>query len=301
MPAPVDNVRASTFQWKRYAHAAGGLFAVAGLVFVVVQLRRYGASLDQVSLSLGDGLAFACLIIVGVGMNACLGLAWRAVLASSGTNITCRWAIATYAMTHVARYVPGNVFHYAGRQAVGMAAGLPARALARASLLELVMVSASGVVLGLYALPLVTPLVHGAAWSLVVSCVVVTVPLIATRFWGASLARALALYLGYLMASAATFIVLVRVHGGMELGSVNDLAAVGGAYVAAWLIGMITPGAPAGLGVREAVVLFFLRTSMDAPTLLFAVLATRIIAVCADALACIAGVIMRRRHQGAAA
>jgi glycosyltransferase 2 family protein len=297
----VGNVPAPAFNWKRYAHAAGGLFAIAGLAFVIVQLRRYGASLDKVSLSEGDWWAFACLVVVGVGMNACLGLAWRSVLASSGNEITRRWAVATYAMTHVARYVPGNIFHYAGRQAVGMAAGLPARSLARASLLELLMVAASGVLLGLYAVPLMVPGFQGGAWPLLVSCAVLIAPWIVLRVRGQAMARALAYYLIYLVASAVTFIVLVRAHGGTVSGGVGGLAAVGGAYVAAWLIGMITPGAPAGLGVREAVVLFFLRSSMDAPTLLFAVLATRIIAVCADALACIAGVIMRRQCQGATA
>lgn len=284
-------------RWKRYAHAVGGLFAVAGLVFVVVQLHRYGASLDAVSLRLADWLAFGCLILAGVGMNACLALAWRAVLSAEGTYITRRWAVATYATTHVARYIPGNIFHYAGRQAVGMAAGLSGRSLAKASLLELVMVGACGALLGLYAVPLLLPALGVPAWLLAVSCIVLLAPWLVRRVAGAAYARATALYLIYLVASAGTFITVVWVRGAIMPAGAVGFAAVAGAYVAAWLIGMVTPGAPAGLGVREAVVLYFLRTSMDASTLLFAVLATRIIAVCADALACLVGLALRGRQQ----
>src|SRR4051812_36078213 len=136
--------------WKRFAHGAGTVLALVGIVFVVVQLRRYGASVDLGRVPPREWLALACLVVLGGGMNGCLGMAWWNALSSGGSAVRKRWAVATYAMTHVARYVPGNVFHYAGRQAVGMAAGLPGRTLVRASLLELAFVSVAGGLLSLF-------------------------------------------------------------------------------------------------------------------------------------------------------
>ncbi|MGA7440009.1 MAG: hypothetical protein WBW32_17945, partial [Luteibacter sp.] len=113
------DVTGRPIRWKRFAHIAGTVLALVGIVFVVIQLRRYGASVDLGGISPGEWMTLAALVALGVVMNGCLGLAWRAALADAGSPIPARWAVATYAMTHIARYVPGNIFHYAGRQAVG--------------------------------------------------------------------------------------------------------------------------------------------------------------------------------------
>ncbi|HEY4093123.1 MAG TPA: hypothetical protein VGN46_16545 [Luteibacter sp.] len=287
--------------WKRLANIAGGILGIAGIAFLVAQLRRYGAAMDLKGLSSNDWLAFACLSLLGICMNACLGLAWRAVLAWNAVRVDARWAIATYAITHVARYVPGNIFHYAGRQAVGMAAGLPARALARASFMELAMVASCGALLGLFAAPLVIPELDALWWRLTAMILVIVTLGVVFRLGGRRLAEALALYTAYLVMSGLTFLAFIALRGSFQTFQSQDVVAFGAAYIVAWLIGMLAPGAPAGLGVREAVVLFFLRGSVDAAILLFAVLGTRITSVCADALACALGLFLRRLPGGAAA
>jgi len=281
-------------RWKRFANLAGAALALIGLTFVVIQLRRYGASVDTANVSPGEWMSLCGLILVGVGMNACLGVAWRSALADGGAPVSMRWGIATYALTHVARYVPGNIFHYAGRQAVGMAAGLSARSLARASLLELALVAMAGALLSLLALPLVFPLLMGYAWIAFVVLLLGSAIWVVYRTLGRALTSAFMLYLLYLSLSGTTFLVVVLVHAPHDAEAGHYWIALCAAYVAAWLIGMLTPGAPAGLGVREIVILFLLQGSMDAATLLFAVLATRVIAIGADTAAWVVGCALRR-------
>jgi uncharacterized membrane protein YbhN (UPF0104 family) len=57
-----------------------------------------------------------------------------------------------------------------------------------------------------------------------------------------------------------------------------------GSYVIAWLAGLITPGAPAGVGVRELVLLFLLGEQIPAADLLLAVVLGRIVTVVGDLL-----------------
>lgn len=65
----------------------------------------------------------------------------------------------------------------------------------------------------------------------------------------------------------------------------TELFFAGTAYVAAWFLGLVTPGAPAGLGIREGAMLFLMK-GMPIPEadLLLAVLLGRIITIFGDFL-----------------
>jgi uncharacterized membrane protein YbhN (UPF0104 family) len=52
--------------------------------------------------------------------------------------------------------------------------------------------------------------------------------------------------------------------------------------VVAWLIGLITPGAPAGAGVRELVLYALLRTSIPQTDLLYVIVIGRIVTILGD-------------------
>ncbi|RJP38308.1 MAG: hypothetical protein C4548_13300, partial [Desulfobacteraceae bacterium] len=62
-----------------------------------------------------------------------------------------------------------------------------------------------------------------------------------------------------------------------------------GAYVLAWLAGFLTPGAPAGLGVRELVLASLLAGLASIPSILFTVLMSRAITAIGDLLFFVAG------------
>jgi uncharacterized membrane protein YbhN (UPF0104 family) len=54
--------------------------------------------------------------------------------------------------------------------------------------------------------------------------------------------------------------------------------------VLAWLAGLVTPGAPAGMGVRELVLLFMLNGIVIEEDLLMAIVLSRIVTVMGDVL-----------------
>lgn len=286
-----------TQHWKRYAHGVGSVLAIVGVAFVIRQLLRYGSSVDLDALPLSEWLTLTAMVVVGVGMNASLGIAWRSALRASDVHVSRGWAVSTYSLTHVARYVPGNVFHYAGRQMVGVAAGISGRALMRAAATEVILVSIAGALIGLFAVPLALPQLQGSTWQVLVATLIAIVG--GGLYWvqGRDIAQVFGIYLFYLTLSAISFLVVVAIHAPQDTIAGHGWVAVCSAYVAAWLVGMLTPGAPAGLGVRELVVLFLLGQSMDSPTLLFALLATRVIAIIADTLAWLMGLALRHCYQ----
>ena len=82
--------------------------------------------------------------------------------------------------------------------------------------------------------------------------------------------------------SGALFVALIRLVDATTAGSETLLLPVIGAYVLAWLAGLVTPGAPAGVGVRELVLLALLKGSVGQTELLLAVLLGRLVTVSGD-------------------
>ena len=70
-----------------------------------------------------------------------------------------------------------------------------------------------------------------------------------------------------------------------------------GAYVLAWLIGLLTPGAPAGVGVRELVLLFLLKGEISETDLVFAVLLGRIMTVGGDVFIYVISMLMSSDNE----
>ncbi len=268
---------------KRLLHWAGGMLALAGILFVVLRLRSHAAEIDFARFTAHDWSALAGLATVYAAANVLLALAWRDLLAFCGEATGPRWAIRTYGISQLGKYVPGNIFHMAGRQALGMSAGLAAWPLARSALWELGLISVAG---GLFAL-----LVGSFVFPAIPVGLAVVLFVLASVFalWAAlrlvewRVARALGQQMLFLVVSGSVFIgsLALVMPAPPQFGL---WPAVCGAYVVAWLAGLVTPGAPAGMGVREVVLLFLLSDITRAPDLILAVLLGRIVSVLGDAL-----------------
>ena len=287
---------------RRYLHRLGSLTALAGVVFVGLRLRDYGSRLDFHHFTLAEWLLVALLALPGALCGVVLAVAWRRLLRFFGVQAPLGWALATYGMTQIAKYVPGNIFHLAGRQAAGMAVAMDGGSLAKATVMELVLLTVSGTLFAMLCLPLVFPFISplmGAA--LIVAAITMTLGALWGKRWS-GIAAALGWYLVFCLVFGSIFALLVALADGWPAIESFRWLPLAGVYVLAWLIGMLTPGAPAGLGVREAVLLFLLENKMGESSLLFIVLVGRLVMVAGDVLfflgSCLAKVRQRRLMHG---
>ena len=62
----------------------------------------------------------------------------------------------------------------------------------------------------------------------------------------------------------------------------DKLTFLVGAFVLAWLAGMVTPGAPAGIGVRELVLMFLLKDQMPQAELVMSIALGRFVTTAGD-------------------
>lgn len=272
----------------------GSVLAVAGLVFVGIRLADYWPQLKAAPWS-GALLSLLLLLAVGYGLaNVLLALAWRDLLHELGAPLSMARSVAVYGRSQIAKYAPGNVFHLAGRQVLGMAEGVPAQPLARSIGLELGLLVVCAVwLVGLLLQRWLAGQVGALAWVVPTGLAALVIgALLRWRCFRAG--RALIGQSLFLLFSAGVYwAVLTSLTP--EVVSRVPAGVVPGAAIAAWLVGLVTPGAPAGLGVREAVMLLILGVWVPQADLVLAVLLARLVNILGDVGFFVAGVWLARR------
>jgi uncharacterized membrane protein YbhN (UPF0104 family) len=217
-------------------------------------------------------LAVACLLLLG-GYFMSAALWGRIVVGLGGASIPAGEAVRIFMIANLGRYIPGKVWQIAGLAVLARSRGVSPRAATGAAVLGqgIALVAASAVGLG----ALLDGPEHLRAWGLAVTGVLAggvalgaappvfrrVVPLwfrIARREPPASLRSGvalswLALYLVNWGLYAVSFSVMVESFGHPGLSP-----AVASSFAAAYVLGYLAVFAPAGIGVREAVLIAFL-------------------------------------------
>ena len=275
--------KAKDFSIKRYLHFLGGILGIGGILFVFRRLLNAIDSMGSERLFQIPLTALFMLVVAYAVSNVLLALAWRELLLCLGeTTVEHMQAIRIYALSQLAKYLPGNVFHLAGRQALGVAAGFSGKALVKSLLGELALISLATVSFVFLALPASSLGISLALAFLFFGVFFCVILWLLERFLKTHVVRAFVFQFIFLALSGCLFIRCLTLFGANVPVAIffPTLAT----YVVAWLVGLVTPGAPAGLGVREAVLLFFLSGGIDESALLFATVLMRIISILGDVL-----------------
>ncbi len=273
---------------KRGLHWLGSALAFIGIIFVFSRVRQYSGQIDIANIADSIWAAVAGLSLVYGLINWLLARAWWHLLNWLSAITSPQWAFKVYGTSQLAKYLPGNIFHLAGRQVLGMAAGVPAGALAKSTVWELGLISLSAATFG----TLVLPLVISFSVSLSAIGFVLAIglgALLVRRYLDEQCVYSWFYYSGFLLVSGTLFFVLLHLIAGVSYVLWLTVTA---AFVLAWLAGLLTPGAPAGLGVREMVLFFLLKGLVTEADLLLTIVLSRLVTVVGDMLFYLAATIV---------
>lgn len=278
---PAEQGRARPLQ--RFIHVAGYLVVALAFVYIFRALMAYRETLFAWRPGTGQLLL---LIFAGCayGMGGfLLSSAWCRLNKICGQQtIPAAQCTRIYGTTQIAKYLPGNIFHFVGRHAAGVRAGLAHATLACSASLEMIGLLFAAGLLGLLAVLLLGPtFLAGLSLgvkeiaALVVGCFVVLVivlPRISARLRarygpevgkmaaGGSLVPVIARYLGFFLLCCLLMVAVAAAV--LENLATMPLALVFASYPIAWLAGYVIPGASAGIGVREASMMIMLSLSV---------------------------------------
>jgi uncharacterized membrane protein YbhN (UPF0104 family) len=255
----------------RALRIAGNVMAVAGVVFVCVKLRASLTALPALTVDAHLISAIVLGVVVNVVGLALASSSWRALLNGVGVDAPWRVCAGIVGRSNIAKYVPGNIFHLVGRVGLAADAGLPSALVVATLTAETAMVIGVAGVLGAPAAisrlqsitsapPMLTVMLAlvAAAGVLVALAVVlrrrgITIPLRAV-----STVVALDV-VTYLIHGTAIWWLLLGLLPDMSTAAMPWWVCVSG-FSLAWVLGFVVPGAPGGIGIREAVFVALLGT-----------------------------------------
>ena len=288
---------------RRLVKALGYAALVAALIYLSKALIR--------DFSVVWGLVVQSNVLLGIlavsvpyfFLLSILPFCWL-LLTGSHHSLTWREAYSIYGRAQVAKYLPGNVMQLVGRQWLGGQAGIAQADLAMASLLEVIietsamaLVASSAVPYGLlipiHIIPpeiflagvVMLPIAGFIVLRLVSSNAIANrlpgftrvLRHVGTGIWATVFVSYVFFWVGF-----GTLVALLNHFlGGTPVWSESGIVIVGAAAMAA-LAGLVTPGAPGGLGVREAVFVLTSGGTIGEEQALTVILLFRIVTTIAD-------------------
>jgi uncharacterized membrane protein YbhN (UPF0104 family) len=286
-----------------------------GLAFLAYALFTGADVILKALAQPGTRLTIATALGAYVFAMLAFAVGWVVLLRAVSERMPTSLAVAIFLLGQIPKYVPGNVAYLLGRFVFSRRFGIGAPQVTITLAVEIFVCVAFGLLAVLYLVP---QLLLNASSLRLIGIGVVTLLVVglsaclalytrAPRLTIFGRARAhfrhfleaarklgrqgnLALLLAYVVVAATAFVFLglflratVEVLDPVAALKLGLIEATAG-FAAAWVVGALTPGAPAGIGVREAALLVLLSPLVGHEVALAAAVLLRLLSVLGDAI-----------------
>ena len=273
----------------------------AALFFLLATLRQHWQALMAIQLT--DATWAGLVMALGVTLLAHIwsGWVWLWIVQSLGIQVRGLWTMAIYLKTNIAKYLPGNVWHFYGRVRALQAAGATSFGATTGVLLEPVFMAAAALILAALGSGMILP---GGLRLGLLGVLVALLAGLHPRLFNPLLAQInpasqppsqappihrLQHYPLKPLVGELGFIILRGLGFALVLTALQPLAwpqllPILSAFAIAWLLGLVIPGAPGGIGVFEAVAVALLQAQLPAAQVLSGVIGYRLVSTLAEAI-----------------
>jgi len=231
---------------------------------------------------LESGVSFKLIIIICISITVYslgrffLSLAWRNLLLICGHKYISRNVCnSIYGKTQIAKYMPGNVFHFVGRHILGVKEGINNMVLVGATIYEILGLLTSSLIIGLSGVVIFD--LGNIYFSFNQMIIILTSIIVATCALTAiapylmrlrdiilpkygiikslyNIIKTYLFYFSFFIIVGLLFALIVNYFFHIDFIIATKLITI---FSISWLLGFIIPGAPGGIGVREAALIFF--------------------------------------------
>lgn len=257
-------------------------------------LKAFKDNWQEVAAIRIEALGWAKIAIaLGVTLLAHIwsGWVWTWILAELNQPVFSSRLIQVYLKTNIAKYLPGNVWHYYGRISAAKNFGITANVATLSVLLEPLLMAASALIVVLVSVQFIAINTHSNLQRLLILILATVLIAIHPRFLNLAIRffsrlklkstssnqvdvktflvkrypwRPLLGELSFIGLRGTGFLLTILALNSVEI---NQIPLLMTAFSLAWLLGLVIPGAPGGLGVFEVTAIALLRQSFSPSTL----------------------------------
>lgn len=300
---------------KSYMVAGGVITVLATAYFVRASLTHWEAIKAT---ELNAGMWWAMSGAAGLYAFTFLISAktWQLTLRCFDVDLPFKKSAEIQFVSQFAKYLPGNVGHHVGKLLLARETGLATAAVVGSIFLDSVMVMLAAVVCSTPSYSLIVDVASAQTMRLgwfciaflVLGSVFGVIAWIYRHRWFGPVAKLFAASRRPLLMRAGLFHCASFLFGGLALLMLLSpfsrdlldwwaLPKIVGVYSAAWLLGFIVPGAPAGLGVREVCLLLGLGPVAGHDNALVAAALLRVVTTSTDGVVFSLGLLIRRMSR----
>jgi len=278
------------------------------LFFLIAALKNNWQEVVAIRIATGGWVTLAIALGVTLLAHIWSGWVWTWMLVEFNQTVDIPRFVRVYLQTNIAKYLPGNVWHYYGRVTAAKAAGIPTSIAALSVLLEPLLMAAAAIAFVLLGMQLaIAPsriylkilLIFGLAGVLLAIhpyWLNLAIRLLRRIKFKAAKStaktndadicqinrypwRPLLGEMGFLGLRGTGF--LLTLLAVMPL-SIERIPLLLTAFSLAWVLGLIIPGAPGGLGVFEVTAISLLQYSFSTGAVISAIALYRLISIIAE-------------------
>ena len=283
------------------------------LFFLVKTVRDRFAEVAAVRIDAGGWLFLAIAFTITICAHVWAGWVWTWILAIFHQPLGVKEGIRVYLVTNIAKYSPGNIWHFYGRITTVARNGSRGAAIVSV-LLEPLLMAAAALLIGLSSSQLREWDNFYAVWLQIVGLVAILIG-IHPRILNTVLHRLsrsknqtdavaaqtiklnkypLIPFLGEIGFVIFRGLGFILTFAALQSVTWQQMPQLFTAFSFAWLLGLVVPGAPGGLGVFE-VTAYGLLDNSQFPTELAAVALYRLISIMAEAIAALVSQGLRQK------
>nr|WP_246841423.1 lysylphosphatidylglycerol synthase domain-containing protein [Chroococcidiopsis sp. TS-821] len=290
------------------------------LFFLLQALIRHWQEVTAIQIDSRGWITLAGALCVTFLAHLWSGWVWTWILEDLNQQVNQYQFVRVYLKTNIAKYLPGNVWHYYGRITAAKDAGVTTSIATLSVLLEPLLMAAAALIIALLGISFGVKN-HGFLLILL-SLLSLTVILFGIHPWFLSKAIRLvgklklkksstpqinsnsyiAIHyplnpllgeMGFVLLRGSGFLLTLLALNSLQLAQIPLFL---GAFSLAWLLGLIVPGAPGGLGVFEATAIALLQHRLSPGIVIGAIAFYRLVSLLAEtAAAALAWLDERRR------
>lgn len=278
------------------------------LFFLLQALIRHWQEVTAIQIDSRGWATLASALGVTFLAHIWSGWVWTWILGELNQQVNNYQFVRVYLKTNIAKYLPGNIWHYYGRITAAKGAGIATSIATLSVLLEPLLMAAAALIIVLLGISFEAT--HRFLLILL-SLLSLTIILIGIHPW--FLSRAIRLLgklkfkknsnqqmnfnnytvtryplnpllgeMGFVLLRSSGFLLTLLALDSLQL---TQLPLIIGTFSLAWLLGLIIPGAPGGLGVFEVTAIALLQHRLSPGIVIGAIALYRLVSILAETAA----------------
>jgi hypothetical protein len=279
------------------------------LFFILTTLKNNWDKIAAIQIQSLGWLYLCVALLLNLFAHTWSGWVWSLILRAFQQPVKPLWAVKLYLKTNIYKYLPGNIWHFSGRIGALNKLGITLSIASLSVLLEPLLMAAAALMVALISSCLGLIQTSSNNWilfieiTILISILISIHPIIFNRvikIVSQLKHQETSILQNYLLAPLLGEIIFLLGRGGafiftlMTITSVEitNIPKILSAFSFAWLLGLIVPGAPGGLGVFEASAIALLGTNnFSVGSILAGVALFRLVSILAELIGFIWGTI----------